>query len=250
VIDLDALRLGFAFSAGVATFFAPCAYPLLPGYVAYYLGRGESNTNGAAGSANGAGSVTSAGGTTGARLRRAAFVGLLVSAGFVLVYAALAGVVLAAGARLLSNVAVLELVVGALLVVLGVAMALGRGPQLGHLALPERRRSAVGFVAFGVVYAAAAAGCTAPVFVAVALAALSGGPATALATLGAYAAGMSLLMVAVTVASALGRDALLRRLPDPGRVSRAAGALLALAGVAQIYLFVFAFDGLATLGLA
>ena len=45
--DVGALRLGFAFSAGVATFFAPCAYPLLPGYVAFYLGdAGPSATLG------------------------------------------------------------------------------------------------------------------------------------------------------------------------------------------------------------
>ena len=43
MLELDSLRLGLAFSAGVATFFAPCAFPLLPGYVAYYLGHGAGD---------------------------------------------------------------------------------------------------------------------------------------------------------------------------------------------------------------
>ena len=236
MIDFSGLRLGFAFTAGVATFFAPCAYPLLPGYVAYYLGS----------DAGGSGESASVG--TGARLRRAATVGVLVSCGFVLVYGVLAGIVAAVGTRVLADVVLLELVVGGLFVGLGAAMALGRGPTR-HLTFPERRRSPAAFVGFGIVYAAAAAGCTAPVFIAVALAALSSDPATALATLGAYAAGMSALMIGVTALSALGREALVRRLPRPRTVSRVAGVLLVAAGLAQIYLFLFRFGGLALLGL-
>ncbi|WP_049900367.1 cytochrome c biogenesis CcdA family protein [Halococcus agarilyticus] len=245
MIDVSGLRLGFAFTAGAATFFAPCAYPLLPGYVAYYLGSdagsGKSEgESGASGESDGVG--------TGARLRRAATVGVLVSVGFVLVYGVLAGIVATVGTRVLADIVLLELVVGALLVVLGTAMALGRGPTR-HVTFPERRRSPVAFVGFGIVYAAAAAGCTAPVFVAVALTALSSGPATAFVTLGAYAAGMSALMIAITALSALGREAILRRLPRPQTVSRVAGVLLVAAGLAQVYLFSFRFGGLTLLGL-
>lgn len=236
MVDVEALRVGFAFTAGAATFFAPCAFPLLPGYVAFYLGQDDDGAER----------------PLGARLRRAGVVGAVTSAGFFLVYAVLAGVVMAVGTRALRNIGVLELVVGALLIVLGIAMALGRfTPDRLHVRLPERRRSPTGFLAFGIVYAAAAAGCTAPVFVAVAAFALSGGPAAAVLTLGAYAAGMSVLMIAVTLASALGRQQLVGALSGhTGRVARVAGVLLALAGVAQIYLFLFEFDGLRILGLA
>ncbi|EMA52230.1 cytochrome c biogenesis CcdA family protein [Halococcus salifodinae] len=256
MIDLAELRLGFAFTAGAATFFAPCAYPLLPGYVAYYLGSdvddererdGESEKRGERVESEDE-SGASAGAATASRLRRAAVVGVLVSLGFVLVYGALAGVVASVGTQVLANVVLLELVVGALLVLLGTAMALGRGPTL-HVAFPERRRSPLAFVGFGIVYAAAAAGCTAPVFIAVALTALSSGPATAFVTLGAYAAGMSVLIIAITALSALGREAVLRRLPRPRTVSRVAGVFLVAAGLAQVYLFLFRFGGLALLGL-
>lgn len=234
---VESLRVGLAFSAGAATFFAPCAYPLLPGYVAYYVGHDDAQT----------------GAPLPARLAGAVKVGGLASLGFFLVYAALSAVALLVGTRALQGVAILEPVVGGLLIVLGLAIATGRlQPGSLHLQLPERRRTATGFLGFGVVYALAAAGCTAPLFVGIAAFALSGGPAATVVTLGAYAAGMAVLMIAVTVAVALGRDGLLRRLSgETGRITRVAGALLALAGAAQIYLYVFDFDwygGLRLLG--
>lgn len=234
MIEFDALRLGFAFSAGVATFFAPCAYPLLPGYVAFYVGDGEE-----------------AGPLTG-RLRRAAAVGGLASFGFFIVYAALAGVVAAVGTEVLGDIALLELAVGGLLVVLGAAMAAGAvTPSALHVRLPKRERSKSGYLAFGVVYAVAAAGCTAPIFVAIAGLALSGGPVGAVLVFGAYAGGMALLMVLVTVLVATGRDRIISRFSgNSERIARAAGVLLVIAGVAQVYLFLFRFGGLQQLGLA
>ena len=212
-------RLAFAFSAGVATFFAPCAFPLLPGYVAFYLGLGDGGDGPEGGPAS-----------TLRRVARAT----------------------AVGASALRDIAVLELVVGGLLVVLGAGLAAGVLPDL-HVLLPERRRTVGGYVAFGVVYAVAAAGCTAPVFIGLALVALGAGPVGAALVLGTYALGMAVLMVAVTLLAALGRAGLLRRLSaGTGRVSRTAGALLVVAGLAQIYLYVFDFDplgGLRALGL-
>lgn len=271
--------VAFAFSAGVGTFFAPCAYPLLPGYVSYYLGEtvggdgddvpvGETVGNALdAQSGRPDGGTVDTGGRvatlatnaldgvvgreTAARLARAVVVGSVVSFGFFIVYGVLAGVTAAVGSQLLGSVSLLELVVGVVLLVVGTATALGYDLPTPTVQLPERRRSVGGFLAFGVLYAAAAAGCTAPIFVGISLQAVATGPASALATFGAYAAGMSLLMVAVTVAAALGRDALLGRLrAHTALVERAMGVLLALAGLVQLYFFLFRFDGLSVLGLA
>lgn len=226
-------QLSFAFSAGLFTFLAPCAYPLLPGYVAYFLGD--------------EGDATAPRST---RLWRAVVVATATSLGFFLVYAALAGVASAAGASALAGLARLELAVGVLLIVLGLAMAAGRFRPSNHVPLPERRRSVGGFFAFGVVYAAAAAGCTAPVFVGVATVALGSGATGAVLTFAAFAAGMSLLMLVVTLLAALGRSAVLRRLSGAtGRLTRVAGVVLALAGVVQLYYYLVVFDGATTLGL-
>lgn len=255
MVTLDALSLiAFAFSAGVFTFFAPCAYPLLPGYVSYYLGRttagGPQQPDGGIEAAVGHGVARAGFGRLGGPLVRAVGVSLLVSAGFFVVFGLLAGLVAALGTRFLADISVLELVVGSLLVVIGTAMAAGWKPSAPTVQLPVRRRSSWGYFGFGVLYGAAAAGCTAPIFIGVALKALSAGPAVSVLTFGSYAAGMSVLMLGVTVGTALGRGALLswftKRLD---RIHRAAGVLLVLAGLVQIYFFLFRFGGLQMLGL-
>lgn len=236
-MELGSLRLGFAFGLGTATFFAPCAFPLLPGYVAYYLGKTGSDDTTASPVVR--------------RLGRAVVVGVLTSLGFFLVYAALAGFVLAVGTQALSNIAVLELVVGLLLIALGAGMAMGKlQASAMHVPLPERRRSAAGYVLFGVIYAAAAAGCTAPLFIAVASVAVSSGPVATLATLGAYAAGMSVLMIGVTTLTAVGRDALIRKLSArTGLITRVAGLVMIVAGFVQLYYYGFVYGGFRTLGI-
>lgn len=218
-------QVAFAVSAGAATFFSPCSYPLLPGYLAYFLGASDDRRP----AAN--------------RVRHGLVVALATSAGFFLVYALLAGAAAAVGAEALANVAVLEPVVGAFLVVLGLGMATDRVPSV-HVRLPERRRSVAGFFGFGVIYAAAAAGCTAPLFIGLAGLALASGPTGAIALFGAYALGMSVLMVAITLGAAVGGETVLRRFSSiSGRLSQVGGAVLVLAGLVQLYYFFFELDG-------
>lgn len=225
----------FAFVLGASTFFAPCAFPLLPGYVSYYVGRDEGGT---------AETVTT-------DLLRAVVIGLVVSAGFFVVYGALGGIVLVFGKRLLGNITLLELLVGVVMIGLGSAMVAGYDLTISHVQLPERRRSVAGFFVFGVLYAAAAAGCTASLFFGVVVNGLLLDPLAGVGTLLAYALGMSVVMIAITAGAALGRDLLVRRLAaQTGRIQRVAGALLIVAGFAQVYFFLFWYDGLATLGLA
>lgn len=240
-----AARLAFAASLGAATFFAPCAFPLLPGYLAFYLGTGAGGPGAAS---RAAGSVEPGGvDATTTRLRRAALLGVAASAGFLAVFGAVGGAVAAVGTGALSEVSLLEPVVGLVLVVLGVATATGRVPSW-ELALPGRRRAVAGFFLFGVGYAATAAGCTAALFVAAVGTGLAAGPALGAATLLAYAGGMSAVLVAVTVLASLGRDRLLRVLSrSTGRVERVAGVLLALAGAVQVGLYLFWLGGLAAL---
>ncbi|WP_373189887.1 cytochrome c biogenesis CcdA family protein [Halolamina sp.] len=231
--------VGFAFVAGSVTFLAPCAYPLLPGYVSYYLGRTTEGDE----------SPRAAGGlSTRVRLGRALVVGTLVSLGVFGSYGLLAVVVAVFGTRLLGNVAILELVVGGLLVGLGTAMAAGIELPTPTVQLPTRRRSGLNYVGFGVLYAAAAAGCTAPVFLAVTAVAFGASSGVGVLTLLAYAAGLALPLVGVTVATAFGRDALVGRIAGRTElIHRLAGVLLVVAGVVQLYFYLFRFNGLSSL---
>lgn len=199
----------FAVGAGLATFFAPCAYPLLPGYVGYALQEEET-------------------GLGGATLR-----GLAASAGAVVVLAVLGGLLLTIGGRLARHLTLLEPLVGAALVVLGGLVLTDRAPTL-HLRLPERRASVAGSAVFGGGYALAAAGCVVPVVLGVVTQALTLAPSRAAVALGSYAAATALPLTGVTLLTAVGNDAVRAWSARIGTVQRLAAVVMIVAGVAQI----------------
>ena len=201
--------LVFALSAGVATFFAPCAYPLLPGYVGYYLSREEADLGGA---------VVRGGAATVGALAVLALVGwLLVSL----------------GTRFVSNLAFFEPVVGVGLVGFGLLVLSGRAPTV-HLVLPARRSSVPGFALFGGVYAVAAAGCVVPVVFGVVTQALTLPAEQAAVVVGVYAAAVSLPLLGVTLLSAVGSDALRGASQYVGSIQRVAALVMIVAGLAQV----------------
>ncbi|MFC6863930.1 cytochrome c biogenesis CcdA family protein [Halomicroarcula sp. GCM10025817] len=242
-----AALFGLSFSAGVATFFAPCAFPLLPGYLSYFLSDTVSRPRG--------GTVTDV--TDAARdstptsplvewvrrpLARAMLVSVLAGAGMALVYVGLAGSAAFLGAQAFADIAVLELVVGIVFLLSGGLMATGWKPTRSIAQLPERRRSLAGFFLFGVLYAGAAAGCTAPLFIAVVLQGMSLSPALGVGLAVAYACGMSTVLVGVTSVTAIGGSSLTTVLSAHTQtIYRAAGALLALSGITEIYYYFYGF---------
>lgn len=201
--------VSFAVGAGLATFFAPCAYPLLPGYVGYALRDAETGLGGAA-------------------VR-----GLAASAGAVAVLAALGWLLLAVGGRLARSLPLLEPLIGVALVVLGVLFLTDRLPTL-HLRLPKRRASVAGAAVFGGGYALAAAGCVVPVVLGVFTQALTLAPPRAAVVLGSYAAATALPLTGVTLLTAVGNDTARAWSGRVGTIQRLAAVLMILAGVAQV----------------
>jgi cytochrome c-type biogenesis protein len=237
--------LGLSFSAGVATFFAPCAFPLLPGYLSYFVSDTVSQSDGGRATVETSASTAGAGGLV-ARVRRplarAALLSALAGLGMTLVYVGLAGTAAFLGAQALADIAVLEVVVGGVFLVAGGAMAAGWKPPRVTVRLPARERSLAGFFIFGVLYAAAAASCTAPLFIAVVLQGVSAGPLLGVGAAVAYALGMGTILAAVTGATALGGASITATLSAyTGRIYRVAGGLLAASGLAEIYYFFYGF---------
>ncbi|ELZ85855.1 cytochrome C biogenesis protein [Haloferax elongans ATCC BAA-1513] len=214
MLDLDpafAGTLAFAVSAGVATFFAPCAYPLLPGYVGYYLSREEADLGGA---------VTR---------------GSVASLAALVVLAAIGGVLVLVGGRITSQIALFEPIVGGALVVFGVLLYTGRAPNL-HVVLPEYRSSVAGFGIFGAVYGLAAAGCVVPIFLGVVAQSLALPTPQAVISLGAYALAAALPLAIVTVLAALGSGRIRSLSQYIGSVQKVAAVVMVLAGGWQIWL--------------
>ncbi|WP_265107948.1 cytochrome c biogenesis protein CcdA [Halosolutus halophilus] len=213
--------LAFALTAGVATFFSPCAFPLLPGYVGFYVSQTEGED---------------------ASLGGAVSRGVVAGVGVLATFVALVGAAYWIGHATLSNVVLFEPLVGAILVVLGVLVVLDRAPSLS-VRLPKRRSNVLGFGIFGAGYALAAAGCVAPLFIGVVGRALSYPPGMAALVVGTYVGIVVLLMVSLTVATGMGLLAGSGRLvAHSTTLERFAGAVMIVAGIGQLYLAVVVLD--------
>ncbi len=219
-------RLGFAFAAGMVASVNPCGFALFPAYIALYLGTERARHD------------------LPSRLLRAAGIGGVVTLSFVALFAAVGLLVVASAAGVARIFPIIGLLIGFLLVVAGAVMLGGGALQLGFVdriadrfGAVSRRRGVAGYVAFGVAYAAGSLGCTLPIFLTVvATGFTAGGPLGAVAQLGLYGLGMGVVLIAVTVASAVIEHAALRRVRRIGAALQPAGAVvLLLAGGYVVY---------------
>ncbi|MFB6094860.1 MAG: cytochrome c biogenesis CcdA family protein [Halodesulfurarchaeum sp.] len=209
---LDVTAVAAAFSMGIASFFAPCAFPLLPGYVGYYVGSVEAEVP----------------------FRGAVARGVAAGIGALAVIGGVAVLVATAGRMLVTQLRYVEPIIGLALLVLGALMVLDRVPSW-HVSLPGRRTSILGFGLFGAGYALAASGCFAPVFVAVILEALTLSVVGGFLAVLAFATGMAGLLIAATVAIAIGHDLGGSTLPRYAeRITPIAGVVVMIAGAYQL----------------
>lgn len=208
--------LALAFTAGLVATVNPCGFAMLPAYLSYFMGIDTDDDSRRP-------------------LRSALSVAALVSVGFIAVFA-VAGILITTGFRLVIDVIPwLALAIGIGITLLGIAMLFGFELSVG---LPKAKRAAAGRggaskVTFGASYGVASLSCTLPVFLTVVGTQVTRGSfVSGIATFVAYGLGMSLMLVGVTVALALGKEALVSRLRDSARyINRIAGAILVVAGL-------------------
>lgn len=204
----------FALGAGAATFFAPCAYALLPGYVGYYVSTVEGS---------------------GPPIRGALSRGIAASVGAIVTFGVFALIAFAAGEALERALPVIEPLVGVGLILAGATLLIG-GPSTLHVPLPGRRSTVIGFLVFGAAYAAAATACVLPLFLAVALQTLTLPAGGVLLVFGMYAGSFAVLLLAVTVATAVGHTLGAGHVaPYVDRAVMIGAILLIAGGVAQLY---------------
>lgn len=208
-------ELGLAVGAGVATFFSPCAYALLPGYLGVYLGVADGEQQ---------------------SLRYDVMRGGAAAVGGALVMAVTIGMIAAVGETVQPWLTRVEPLMGGGLIVFGVLLL--RGSAVGwHVPLPKQRSGLVGFGIFGAIYAVAAVGCVAPLFFGLVLNALQSGVTRTAVVLSTYGGTITLLLLSTTVAVGVGYELAelkLARLSVVGQ--RLGGWVLILAGGIQLAL--------------
>lgn len=171
----------FAIGAGAATFFSPCAYALLPAYLSYFVTQSEAKPS----------------------LSAATSKGLAGAGGALVAFGVLGAIGVIIGQSLMVYFPALEAIVGLALIALGIVLLSTHRFQFS-IPLYRPAGSLRSFAAFGAGYAVAGAGCVAPVFLAVVIAAASVPLGVGVLTLTAYAVTFASLLVALTLFGAMG----------------------------------------------
>jgi cytochrome c-type biogenesis protein len=218
-IDLVQIGLlGMAFLAGLASFFSPCSFPLLPGYITYYFKqRADARVEGDAGDrARPAGRSA----VTGLKL------GSFAGGGIVLVYGILGvviiGLVLVGVGISDKAISYMKPAVGIILLVMGALTLLDVPLNTGYITAPFSRlweslrpskgprkpsTGPAGLFLYGVAYGSASASCSVPIFIAlVGISVSTGNPMDALMTFVVFLLSMWLLMAVMTSVLSMGEE--------------------------------------------
>lgn len=213
--------LALAFTAGLFAAINPCGFAMLPAYLSYYLGREDVAPDARS------------------SIFRAAEVALTTSLGFVAVFAVVGIGVKAFSLSFEPWLPWITSLVGVGLVAVGVLMVSGRqvSAPVPKVARVREGTSWLSMFLFGVSYAVASLSCTLGVFLATVSATFTrSGITSGVAVFLAYAVGMSVVLVALTLALALARQSMVRAIRRTlPYVSRVAGGLLILAGAWFVY---------------
>lgn len=212
--------VALAFTAGMVATFNPCGFSLLPAYIGAFVAGDEVNDR------------------LERRILRAIGVAAAVSIGFIVVFASVGIIIDSITGEARRQLPWITIVIGALLVVAGLAMTLGwkpvlaiRGPRIDTGTNKIRV-----MVAYGATYAIASLSCTIGPFLAVTGTALSRSPLEGLAAYVAYALGMGLIILILTIASALAHSTVATYMRRLSRIApRVGGLLMIMAGVYAIW---------------
>lgn len=238
--DLSSANLYLlAVVAGVASFFSPCAFPLLPSYLSFYYMAGQDDT------------------AVSPRIGRGLKLGLSSALGVISFVLVLGGIIAILGAGAGKSLSIsgpepsqfvrgFRGVVGLILLTLGIMQLTGRNLKpkfvdaFAYRTRPQRdggRSPATTLYLYGLGYNAAGMGCTGPILAGLMLAALtSGGFTAAFSAFVIFALTMGLLMLVISALVAASRQTLITRLKAATpKIKWAASVLLIVVGLFNLY---------------
>jgi len=208
-------QIAFILSAGALTLLSPCGYPLFVAYLSYYIGSKVP-------------------------FKKVISGGTVAALGFLAVFVAIGIMPAVLGQMALHYIPVLEVIAGVIVIVFGTVTFFGAKLPIHVPSMaPSTRSGLSGLFIFGLAFGMATAACSAPIFLAIILLAMtSGGIPDVIFTFLIYALGMGVPVVVSGLLVATAREAVLRRLvrmrPLLDKIS---GALMIIVGVYLIYYY-------------
>jgi cytochrome c biogenesis protein CcdA/PKD repeat protein/peroxiredoxin len=177
------------FTAGVLALFSPCGFPMLPGYISYYLGAK-------------------------APLHKALSGGGFCALGLISVFSVIGIGVATLGNLIAHSIPFLELVAGFIAIVMGVTLLTNiRLPTFMTRLTAPQHRGLRSLYLYGVIYGLATLGCSAPIFLSTMFYAFTaGGFFSGIITFLIYALGMGIPLLITTLLVAKAKQVMIGRL--------------------------------------
>jgi len=207
ILELDIAQVSLSFAAGMAALANPCGAMLLPAYVAQYLSDVELRDR-----------------PIQLKLLRGLSLGSAISAGFLIVFGAILGLYMLVEPGISGYSIWIGSAFGVLLILLGVISLLRKEMITFHFMQRlagkvqatnvDNPTSGLKFYfIYGISYALASLACTLPIFLIVIGGAFTQGAFNGAIQFGAFAMGMTLLMMALSLAVVFARSWLQRTFP-------------------------------------
>jgi len=215
-LSFDSSSLAFIFTAGALALFSPCGFPMLPGYISYYMGAKVSMEKALAGAV-------------------ACTLGLLT------VFSAIGVVVSTLGRFISQYIPLLELAAGLVVVSMGISMIVEiRFPTFFTISTAPTQRGLIGVFLYGVAYGLATLGCSAPIFFSILFYAVAAGRSLyGIITFVVYAIGMGLPITITTILIAKAKKFLLKRMMNMlPWLQKIGGLVLITIGAYLIYYYI------------
>ncbi len=207
--------VALAFISGMVAAFNPCGFSLLPAYIGAFVAGDQIAER------------------IDQRVLRAIAVSGTVSVGFVIVFATIGLVIDGIASETRRQLPWVTIVIGGLLIAAGIATTGGWKPRLA-IRIPQLSTGSNNtkvMVGYGATYAVASLSCTIGPFLAVTGTALDGSLLQGLASYVAYALGMGVIILILSIASAVAHTTVATHMRRLSRIApRIGGALMVLAG--------------------
>ena len=215
---------------GTAAFFSPCAFTVLPAYVSNYLGKSERKE----------------------QFSRSLYLGIIAALGIITVNMVIGLIIASLGAATpfakdprqdISVILGIRALAGLLIAALGIAALIGKQPNLHFIQKIFSRFSfSQNMYAYGIIYNAAAIGCTGPILLGLILYAYASGSfATALTAFAAFSLTMGALMVVVTALTGIFKQALIKRMVKVTPLIKTAAAFVMI--IVGLSMFILTVEG-------